>query len=79
MDKKSGKTQASSAEGDQNWSDLYHQAFAQFGSRALWNMRELEKPTPDDALAAARQLRVEGDLKARKFAERLERFARADL
>jgi hypothetical protein len=79
MNNETNNSKISSAGDDQNWSDLYHQAFAQFGSRALWNMRELETPTPKDALAAARQLRVEGDLKARKLAERLERFARADL
>jgi hypothetical protein len=42
-------------------------------------MRELDEPTPHDALAAARQLRVEGDLKARKLAELIERSARAYL
>lgn len=62
-----------------NWLSLYNRAFAEFGTRALWNMRQLSEPTPYDALAAARQLRIEGDLDARRLAELLEQSARADL
>lgn len=62
-----------------SWPELYHQAFAQFGNRALWNLRELDEPTPRDALVIARQLRIEGDMKARQLAETLEMSARADL
>lgn len=33
---------------------LYRSAFKEFGSRALWNVRELEDPSPKDALVIAR-------------------------
>lgn len=72
--------QSSHAAGaDQDWPALYRRAFAEFGGRALWNLRELDKPTPRDALVVARQLRIEGNLSARALAERLERIAGADL
>jgi len=66
-----------SATDEHQWRSLYNRAFAEFGTRALWNLRQLKDPTPRDALAAARQLRVEGDLDARRLAERLELSARA--
>ena len=56
---------------------LYRCAFAQFGSRALWNARELEDPKPCDALVIARYLRLEGDLAARALAERIEKACHA--
>ena len=56
---------------------LYHSAFREFGIRALWNVRELEKPDPKDALVVARSLRVEGNLTARALAEKIERACRA--
>ncbi|MBI5191512.1 MAG: hypothetical protein HZA22_12700 [Nitrospirae bacterium] len=56
---------------------LYHSAFKVFGSRALWNVRELDKPAPEDALVVARFLRVEGNLAARRLAEEIERACRA--
>ncbi|MGA2401544.1 MAG: hypothetical protein ABSG91_07535 [Syntrophobacteraceae bacterium] len=52
---------------------LCRRAFKEFGSRALWNVRELEDPNPKDALVIARYLRVEGNLAARRLAERIER------
>ena len=58
---------------------LYRQAFAQYGTRALWNKRLIEKPTPEDALVVARALRVEGDRAARRLAERIEEACRAAL
>ena len=57
---------------------LYRQAFAEFRSRALWNLREHENPTPADALAITRQLRIEGNLAARRLAEEIEGLCRAD-
>jgi hypothetical protein len=51
---------------------LYRQAFAEYRAHALWFMRPLEHPTPEDALTVARALRVEGDLPARALAERIE-------
>ena len=56
---------------------LYRRAFKEFGSRALWNVRELEDPNPKDALVIARYLRFEGNLAARCLAERIERVCHA--
>jgi hypothetical protein len=58
---------------------LYRRAFALFGTRALWNIRELEEPTVEQVLAITRQLRTEGDMNARRLAERIEEAARAHL
>ena len=57
---------------------LYRQAFDEFGAIALWNVRRLEHPTPREALAITRQLRVEGNMAARRLAERIEKLCRAD-
>jgi hypothetical protein len=56
---------------------LYRRAFKEFGSRALWNVRELEDPDSKDALVIARYLRGEGNLAARRLAERIERTCHA--
>ena len=61
----------------EDYATLYRRAFREYGVRALWNMRELESPMPGDALAIARSLRVEGDLKARRLAEQIEQACRA--
>jgi len=37
------------------------------GTRAPWNKRELEEPTPADALVVARALRMEGNRDARRL------------
>ena len=58
---------------------LYRRAFAEYGARALWNKRELETPTPADALVVARALRMEGNREARQLAEQIERACRAAL
>jgi hypothetical protein len=58
---------------------LYHRAFADYRVRALWNLSEIEHPTPAEALAITRSLRVEGDLSARSLAEQIERACRAAL
>ncbi|MFH1138835.1 MAG: hypothetical protein V1816_22385 [Pseudomonadota bacterium] len=52
---------------------LYRRAFREHGCRALWNVRELQNPSPQDVLAITRSLRVEGNLKARRLAEQIER------
>ena len=52
---------------------LYRRAFAQYGTRALWNKHKLESPAPEDALVIARALRIDGDLEARLLAEQIER------
>ena len=56
---------------------LYRRAFAEYGTRALWNKRELQEPIPADALVVARSLRVEGNRDARRLAEQIERACRA--
>ena len=56
---------------------LYHRAFDEFGTRALWNWRHLEQPTVTQALAIAHSLRVEGNLAARRLAEQIEQACRA--
>jgi hypothetical protein len=62
-----------------DFESLYHRAFADYKLRALWNVRELEHPSPDEALTITRSLRVEGDLNARRLAEQIERACRAAL
>ena len=52
---------------------LYRRAFADYGTRALWNLRAFEAPSPEDAIVVARVLRVEGDMQARFLAEEIER------
>lgn len=52
---------------------LYRRAFADYGTRALWNLRPFETPTQEDALSIARALRIEGDIRARFLAEAIER------
>lgn len=51
---------------------LYRQAFAKYGTQALWNMRPLETPTPADALAITKALRTHGGMEGRRLAERIE-------
>jgi hypothetical protein len=56
---------------------LYRRAFEQFGASALWSSKPVPDPTPADALAITRSLRVEGDLNARRLAEQIELACRA--
>lgn len=56
---------------------LYREAYRSYRALALWNSRELPDPTRGDALAVARALRVEGNLDARRLAERIEAACRA--
>jgi len=56
---------------------LYQQAFRDFGSIALWNMRPVKDPTPADALAITRALRTYGHMDGRRLAERIEALCRA--
>jgi hypothetical protein len=62
---------------DTDYEALYHRAFAEHRLRALWNRRELEHPTPEEALTITRSLRVEGNLNARRLAEQIEQACRA--
>lgn len=58
---------------------LYRRAFAEFGARALWNIKEFDEPTVLQIVAITRQLRTEGDMDARRLAEQIEQAARAHL
>ena len=62
-----------------NLLSLYRRAFAEYGTRALWNKRLLDAPTPEDALVVARALRIEGDREARRLAEQIEQACDAAL
>ena len=64
-------------EQSEDLASLYRRAFAEYGARALWNKRQIETPTPADALVVARALRVEGNREARRLAEQIERACRA--
>jgi hypothetical protein len=66
-----------SLETEDDFSALYHRAFSIYGTQALWNKRLLDTPTPEDALAVARALRIEGDREARSLAEQIEQACRA--
>jgi hypothetical protein len=65
------------AQPTRDYTSLYRQAFEQFGTRALWDKRVLDDPTPADALVIARALRIEGDRQARRLAEQIEQACRA--
>ena len=61
----------------EDYVSLYQQAFKRFGAMALWNVRQLPNPLPEDAVAITLALRVEGNLQARMLAEQIERACRA--
>jgi hypothetical protein len=54
---------------------LYRQAFAEYGPIALWSSRPVPNPTPEDALAITRSLRM-GNMDSRRLAERIEALCR---
>jgi hypothetical protein len=56
---------------------LYRRAFLEYGASVLWSSRPVSDPTPEDALAITHSLRVEGDLRARRLAEQIEKACRA--
>ena len=56
---------------------LYRRAFEKFGPSALWSSSPVPNPTPADALAITRSLRVEGNLQARRLAEQIEKACSA--
>ena len=56
---------------------LYRRAFAEYGPRALWNMRPVDDPTVADALAITKALRTYGGMDGRRLAESIERLCRA--
>lgn len=72
-----GSVETEQAPQDDDFVSLYRRAFEDYGASALWSSRPVEEPTREDALAIARSLRVEGDLRARRLAERIEKACRA--
>lgn len=61
----------------EGFASLYRRAFAEYGPRALWNMRPVDDPTPADALAITRALRTHGGIEGRRLAEQIESLCRA--
>jgi hypothetical protein len=61
----------------EDFANLYHRAFEEFGASALWSSKPVADPTPADALAITHSLRVEGNLQARRLAEQIEQACRA--
>jgi hypothetical protein len=59
------------------FASLYRFAFAEYGTRALWNMRPIEDPAPADALAITKALRTHGGMEGRRLAEQIERACSA--
>jgi hypothetical protein len=57
--------------------DLYHQAFAEFGDIALWNVRHVAEPTPAQALAITQALRTYARMDGRRLAEEIEKLCYA--
>jgi len=57
---------------------LYRRAFAEYGTRALWNMRPVENPTPSAALAITKPLCTHGGMDGRRLAEQIEELCRAN-
>jgi hypothetical protein len=58
---------------------LYHQAFRDFGTQALWSRRPSTRPTIAQALVIAENLRREGNLQSRALAGEIEQACRAAL
>lgn len=56
---------------------LYHEAFREFGTAALWSRRPSAHPTIAQALAVAEALRREGTLRTLPLAARIEAACRA--
>ncbi len=61
----------------ETFASLYHRAFAEYGTEALWNMRRIEDPTPADAMAITKALRTHGGMDGRRLAEQIEKVCRA--
>ena len=56
---------------------LYHEAFRLYGSVALWNSREFDNPSADQALVITKALRIYGQMDGRRLAERIETLCHA--
>jgi hypothetical protein len=62
---------------EEDLATLYRRAFAEYGTRALWNMHPVEDPTPADALVITNALCTHGRMDGRRLAERIEALCRA--
>jgi hypothetical protein len=58
---------------------LYHQAFREFGTQALWSRRPSETPTIAQAVVISETLRREGNMNSRALAIEIKRVCRAAL
>jgi hypothetical protein len=76
---KAASSSRQAADKDGDLATLYRRAFATYRTRALWNLKEFDEPTVEQALQIARHLRIEGDMEARCLAEQIEQAASADL
>ena len=56
---------------------FYREAFRDYGVRALWSSRPVERPTIADLLAITESLRVEGGVPGRRLAQRIVEACRA--
>ena len=65
------------ADRPEDFAILYRRAFEEFWTSTLWSSKPVPDPTPADALAITRSLRVEGNLEARRLAEKIEQACRA--
>jgi len=74
-----GDAMSTAAQQTDDFVSLYRRAFQEYGASALWSSRPVSNPTREDALAITRSLRVEGDLKARRLAEEIEKACSAAL
>jgi hypothetical protein len=70
-------TMNNAPEQPEDFVSLYRQAFAEYGTQALWNMRPVDTPTHADALAITKALRTHGGMKGRRLAERIEQLCLA--
>jgi hypothetical protein len=61
----------------EDFTALYRRAFAQYGTKALWNMRPVEDPSVLDALAITRALRMRVGMAGRRLAA-LKSLAKGD-
>lgn len=69
--------EAESQDDRPEWRRLYDEAYARFGLRALWSYQPRVDATPRSALQLCYSLRTQGNMAARRLAERLEAACRA--
>jgi hypothetical protein len=62
---------------EEDWRDLYAEAFRRFFPSVLWSYRQVPDPKPANGLSISHALKQQGGMAARRFAERLERACHA--